>query len=86
MYMSLVIKSELCVETCADVNMSWSGPAKASAKSMKLCAVKVGPPVVKLFNFWHFMSKVALFHSQLCVGIYTLHKRFYVNERTSKEV
>ena len=74
------------METCADVNMSRSGPAKASAKNTKLCAVKVGPPIVKLFNFWHFMSKAALFHSPLFVGIDTLRKRFYVNERTSKEV
>ena len=60
---------------CVVVNMSRGGPAKASAKSTKLYAVNVGPPLVKLFSFWHFMSRVALFHSWLCVGIDTLHKR-----------
>ena len=47
---------------------SRGGPAKASAKSTELYAMKAGPPIVKLFNIWHFMSKAALFHSQLCVG------------------
>ena len=45
------------------------GPTKASAKSTELYAMKEGPPIVKLFNIWHFMNKVALFHSQLCVGL-----------------
>ena len=40
---------------------SRGGPAKASAKSTELNAMKAGPPVVKLFNTWHFMNKVAPF-------------------------
>ena len=47
----------------ARVNMSWGGPAKASAKRTELYADKTRPPMVKLFNFWHFMNKVALFHA-----------------------
>ena len=62
--------------------MSQGGPAKACEKSTELYVIKAGPPLVKLFNFWHFMSKVTLFHSQLCVGLDVWHKRFYVNERT----
>ena len=42
------------------------GPAKASAKSTELYAMKVGPPILKLFNIWHFMNKVAVFHSFVC--------------------
>ena len=61
---------------------SRGGPAKASAKSTELYAMKAGPPIVKLFNIWHFMNKVALFNSQLCVGLDVWHKRFYVNQRT----
>ena len=58
-------------------------PAKASAKSTELYTMpKAGPSIVKLFNIWHFMNKVALFHSQLCVGLDVWHKRFYVNQRT----
>ena len=49
----------------ARVNMSWGGPAKASAKRTELYADKTRPPMVKLFNFWHFINKVALFHSQI---------------------
>ena len=50
---------------------SRGGPANASAKSTELYGMKVGPPIVKLFNIyiWHFMNKVPLFHSQLCVGL-----------------
>ena len=68
----------------ADVNMNLSGPAKVKckSKSTELYGDKAGPPIVKLFNFWHFMNKVALFHSQLCVGLDVWHKRFYVNQRT----
>ena len=62
------------------VNMSQGGPAKANAKSMELYAIKAGPPIAKWFNFWRFINKVALFHSQLCVGLDVWHKRFYVNE------
>ena len=40
----------------ARVNMSWGGPAKASAKRTELYADKTRPPMVKLFNFWHFMT------------------------------
>ena len=58
------------------------GPAKASAKSTEFYAVKTGPPIVKLFNFWHFMNKTALFHSQMYVGLDVWHTRFHVNERT----
>ena len=61
---------------------SRGGPAKASAKNTQLYAMKAGSPIVKLFNIWHFMNKVALFHSQLCVGLDVWHKRFYVNQRT----
>ena len=61
---------------------SRGGPAEASAKSTELYAMKARPPIVKLFNIWHFMNKVALFHSQLCVGLDVWHKRFYVNQRT----
>ena len=52
------------------------------AKNTELYAMKAGTPIVKLFNIWHFMNKVALFHSQLCVGLDVWHKRFYVNQRT----
>ena len=62
------------------VNMSRGGPAKVNAKSTELYAIKVGPSIVKRFNFWHFINKVSLFHSQLCVGLDVWHKRFYVNE------
>ena len=48
---------------------------------MELDTDKAGPPIVKLFNFWHFINKVSLFHSHLCVGFHTWHKRFYVNDR-----
>jgi len=48
----------------------------------ELYAMKAGPPIVKLFNIWHFMNKVALFHSQLCAGLDMWHKGFYVNQRT----
>ena len=65
-----------------DVNTSQGGPAKVSAKSMELYVIKVGPPIVKLFNFCHFRNTVTLFHSQLCVAFDMWHKRFYVNERT----
>ena len=34
-----------------------------------LYATNAGPPIGKLFNIWHFMNKVALFRSQLCVGL-----------------
>ena len=61
---------------------SRGGAAKASAKNTQLYAMKAGPPIVKLFNIWHFMNKAALFHSQLCVGLDVWHKRFYVNQRT----
>jgi len=74
----------MCGYICADVNTSQGGPAKVSAKSMELYVIKVGPPVVKLFNFWHFINKVAHFHSKLCAGhkrFYVWHKGFYVNER-----
>ena len=57
------------------------GVVLASAKSTELYAMKAGQPIVKLFNIWHFMNKVALFHSQLCVGLDVWHKRFYVNQR-----
>ena len=50
------------MDACADVNMSQGGPTTASVKSTELYTVKVGPPVVKLINFCHFMNKVALFH------------------------
>ena len=70
----------MCGYICADVNTSWGGPAKASAKSIELYTIKAGPLVVKLVGFCHFMNKVALFHSQLCVGLDVWHKRFYVNE------
>ena len=43
---------------------------------------KAGPPVVTLFIFWHFLNKVAPFHSYLCVWFDMWHKRFRVNERT----
>ena len=60
---------------------SRGGPAKASAKSTELYAMKAGPPIVKLFNNCNF-NKVAPFHSQLCVGLDVWHERFYVNQRT----
>ena len=41
--------------------MSRGAPANASAKSTELYAIKAGPPIVKLFNFWLFMNKIALF-------------------------
>ena len=61
---------------------SRGGPAKASAKSTEMYAMKAVPPIVELFNIWHFMNKVAPFHSQLCFGLDVWHKRFYVNQRT----
>ena len=70
------------MDTYARLSTESGGPAKVSAKSTELYAVKAGPPIVKLFNIWHFMNKVALFHSQLCVGLDVWHKRFYVNQRT----
>ena len=60
----------MCGYIRARVSMSWGGPAKASAKSTELYADKTGPPIVKLFNFWHFTNKVAFFHAQLCIGLY----------------
>ena len=30
---------------------------------------KAGPPIVKLFNFWHFINKVSLFHSHFVCWI-----------------
>ena len=67
-----------------DVNRNRGGPAKASAKSTELYAIKAGPPIVKLFNSFLalLMNKVTLFHSQLFVGLDVWHKRYYVNERT----
>ena len=62
--------------------MSRVGPAKAIAKSTELYTIKAGPPIIKLFNFCHFVNEVALFHSQLCVGLDVWHKTLYVNERT----
>ena len=59
----------MCGYIRADVNISQGGPAKASAKSTRLYAINVGPIIVKPFNFWHFMNKVARFHSQLCVDL-----------------
>ena len=57
---------------------SRGGPAKASAKSTELYTMKAGPPIVKLFNIWHFMNKVVLFHSQLCVGLDVCHKKGFM--------
>ena len=81
MYMSK-LSNNMCGYICVDVNRNRGGPAKASAKSTELYTMKAGPPIVKLFNIWHFMNKVALFHSQLCIGLDVWHKRFYVNQRT----
>ena len=74
----------MCGYIHADVNMNLGGPAKVrcKSKSMEVYVDKTGPPIVKLFNFWHFRNTVALFHSQLCVGFDMGQKRFYVNERT----
>ena len=47
------------------VNMNLPRPS-AKNKSMALYADKAGPPIVKLFIFWHFMNKVALF-TYICV-------------------
>ena len=46
---------------------SRGGPVTANAKSTELYAMKAGPPIVKLFNIWHFMNKVALFFTHSCV-------------------
>ena len=46
----------------ADDNVNLGGPAKVKyKKSTELYRDKAGPPIVKLFNFWHFMNKVAFF-------------------------
>ena len=43
--------------------MNLDGPAKVKCKikSTELYTDEAGPPTVKLFNFWHFINKVALF-------------------------
>ena len=58
----------MCGYIHADVNMNLGGPAKFKCKSKntELYTDKAGPPVVKLFNFWHLTNKVALFHYKLC--------------------
>ena len=58
--------------------MSWGGPAKASAKRTELYAIKAGPPIIKLFNFWHLMNKVALFHSLPFLYIYKRSLNLFV--------
>ena len=56
--------SIMCGYIHVDANMNLGGPAKVKCKkSMELYRDKAGPPIVKLFNFWHFTNKVALFHS-----------------------
>ena len=62
--------------------MNLDGPVKVKckSKSTELCANKVGPPIVKLLTFWHFMYKIALFHSHLCSGFDIQHKRVYRRE------
>ena len=51
----------MCGYISADVNTSQGGPTNVSAKSTELYVIKTRPPIVKLFNFWHFMNKVAFF-------------------------
>ena len=70
----------------ADVNVNLGGPAKVKckSKSTEMYADKAGPPIVKLFNFWHFIHTVALFHSQLCAGFDMRHKKFCVNGKNMK--
>ena len=76
MYMSYQLNS-MWIYMCS-CQQNRGGPAKASAKSTEFYAMKAGPPIFKLFNIWHFMNKVALFHSQLCVGLDVWHKSFFL--------
>ena len=77
MYMSYELY-DMCGYICADVNMSQGGPAKASAKSTELYAIKAWPSIIKLFNFWHFMNKVALFNSLPFLYIYKRSLNLFV--------
>ena len=67
----------MCGYTHADVNMNLGGTAKVKykSKSTELWVNKAGTPVVKLLHFRRFMNKVALVHSQLCVGFGMWHKK-----------
>ena len=57
--------------------MNLDGPAKVKCKikSTELYTDEAGPPTVKLFNFWHFINKVALFDWHLFIGFDMWHKR-----------
>ena len=59
----------MCGYIHADDNMNLGGPVrvKCEGKNTELYVDKAGLPTVKLFIFWHFMNKVALFHSHFCV-------------------
>ena len=51
-------KYHMCGYIHADVNVNLGGPAKVKckSKSTELYADKAGPPIVRLFNFQHFIS------------------------------